>query len=200
MTINNTDSNIPPHHLALELEEKKWGYRKLELQYLEAGQHLRSLNQLMWQVPSMAIATTGGLWYGATTVEFDITRTWVLVFTAIINFLTIPILLRIRSVIEKHISFQVEFSDSSPPNNFWKKTVITCWSLALLVAASISLVGACYPSKLGEKSMPEKMAADSNISILLPHTQFDKSCVFIEPKQASSVRKIIVKKKTECPT
>ncbi len=43
------------HRLASDLEERRWQFKTLELKYLEAGQHLRSLNQLMWQVPSMVI-------------------------------------------------------------------------------------------------------------------------------------------------
>jgi hypothetical protein len=34
------------HRFARDLEERKWQFKTLELQYLEAGQHLRSLNQL----------------------------------------------------------------------------------------------------------------------------------------------------------
>lgn len=199
MTANNTDNDTPENHLALELEEKKWGYRKLELQYLEAGQHLRSLNQLMWQVPSMAIATTGGLWYGATTVEFDTARVWVLSFTGIINLLTIPILWRIRHIIEKHICFQLKFADITSQKDTWKKTVIICWSLALIVAAVISIFAALYPSYLGRKPAAEKVATDCNISIAISDIQCNTPSMFIEPKQTASINKKIVKKKAECP-
>ena len=76
---------IMKHRFASDLEERKWQFKTLELMYLEAGQHLRSLNQLMWQVPSMVIAITGGLWYGATTVDELQARTVVLAFAAVFS-------------------------------------------------------------------------------------------------------------------
>ena len=90
------------HRLASDLEERKWQFKTLELKYLEAGQHLRSLNQLMWQVPSMVIAITGGLWYGATTVDELQARTVVLSFAAFFSVLTIVIIWRLRQLIQMH--------------------------------------------------------------------------------------------------
>jgi hypothetical protein len=107
-----TDEKIK-HRNALELEKQKWAYKKEELQYVEAGQHLRSLNQLMWQVPSLAIALTGGLWYGATLVGDETTRRLLLGFSAGVDLLTIITLLRLRSVIGVHINFQKQFAGAT---------------------------------------------------------------------------------------
>ncbi len=136
---------------ALELEAQRWNYKKDELQYLEAGQHLRSLNQLMWQVPGMVIAITGGLWYGATTVESELPRTVVLLFAALFDILTILIIWRLRDLIEKHITLQRSFSSSTDSASKGKKTVIICWSAALIAAAVVGLVGAAFPSSLTKK-------------------------------------------------
>ncbi|MEH5140584.1 hypothetical protein [Enterobacter cloacae] len=52
-----------------KIELIKWQQRIQEISYLEAGQHMRALNQLMWQVPSLVIVINGGLWYGTTLVS-----------------------------------------------------------------------------------------------------------------------------------
>lgn len=140
------------HRNALELEKQKWAYKKEELQYVEAGQHLRSLNQLMWQVPSLAIALTGGLWYGATLVSDETTRRLLLGFSAGVDLLTIITLLRLRSVIGVHINFQKQFaSATSQDKDRFRYTVITCWSMALLAAACGGIFGAYSPSHFDKK-------------------------------------------------
>jgi hypothetical protein len=156
MSTSPESAELVKHKLALEQEAHKWGYRKLELQYLEAGQHLRSLNQLMWQVPGMAIAITGGLWYGATTVESSLPRTWVFVFTAIVDVLTVVILWRLRERIQIHIDHQSNFSDQPGKKDGRKRTVIVCWSFALLTAAFMSMVAAYYPEALAKKPAIEQ--------------------------------------------
>lgn len=138
----------------VELEQLKWGYRKQELRYLEAGQHLRSLNQLMWQVPGMAIAITGGLWYGATTVDSDVPRIWVFLFAGIVDVLTIVILWRLRALIQIQIDYQLAFEGMEKQDG-WKRTVIVSWTIALLAAALVSLVGALHPGALAKRPEPE---------------------------------------------
>jgi len=140
------------HRNALELERQKWDYKKEELQYVEAGQHLRSLNQLMWQVPSLAIALTGGLWYGATLVSDETMRRYLLGFSAGVDLLTIVTLLRLRSVIGVHIDYQKRFAGAtSQDKDIFRYTVITCWSIALLAAAVGGIFGVCSPSHFDKK-------------------------------------------------
>lgn len=50
----------------IRLETIRWHQKLQEIIYLEAGQHMRALNQLMWQIPSFVIAVNGGLWYATT--------------------------------------------------------------------------------------------------------------------------------------
>ncbi|EPK2986585.1 hypothetical protein H2846_004546, partial [Escherichia coli] len=50
----------------LRIEAIRWHQKLQEIIYLEAGQHMRALNQLMWQIPSFVIAVNGGLWYATT--------------------------------------------------------------------------------------------------------------------------------------
>src|SRR5262249_16264508 len=129
MSLQQATDEIRQRH-ALELEEQKWTYKKEELRYLEAGQHLRSLNQLMWQVPSFAIGITGGLWYGATLVGNETIQRFLLIFSAIVDVLTIITLWRLRSIIGVHIAYQRQFAGAKDRDKF-RHTVIICWSIAL---------------------------------------------------------------------
>ena len=149
MSTPQTDEETKHRH-ALELEAQKWAYKKEELQYVEAGQHLRSLNQLMWQVPSLAIAITGGLWYGATLVGDDTTRRLLLTFSALVDALTIVTLWRLRSIIGMHIAHQRQFAGASTLDKF-RRTVIVCWSIALATAASAGAMGTWSPSLFDKK-------------------------------------------------
>jgi len=140
------------HRLAAQLEERKWQFKERELQYLEAGQHLRSLNQLMWQVPSMVIAITGGLWYGATTIDESSARSVVLAFAAVFGLLTIVIIWRLRQLIQLHIERQNSFASGGEgvaPRG--KYIVIGCWTVALLCSSLVSGLGALHPASLSKK-------------------------------------------------
>lgn len=150
-TISPKSIEILKHRLASDLEERKWLFKKLELQYLEAGQHLRSLNQLMWQVPSMVIAITGGLWYGSTTVDELQARTVVLWFAAVFSLLTIAIIWRLRGLIQLHIDRQGQLSPGVETARRGKHIVIGCWTAALFGSAIVSVLGACHPSYLSKK-------------------------------------------------
>lgn len=138
--------------LTSQVEEKKWGYRKQELEYLEAGQHLRALNQIMWQVPGMAIAVTGGLWYGVTTVEADLPKIFALIFVAIVDAITIPIIWRLRGVIDIQIKVQRSFSPSLPQVKKERdRVVVSCWAFILALAATLSVIAAANVSQLNKQ-------------------------------------------------
>lgn len=155
---------------ALVLEAKKWEYRKKELQFLEAGQHQRALNQLMWQVPGMAIAITGGLWYGATTIDTESPRAWVFGFTAVVDVLTVVILWRLRSLIDVHIEHQHSFAPTAVAGSKWpRRTVITCWTVALLSAAVVSGGGVLHPEAVSKPKPQENPGTYCSMSIdLIP--------------------------------
>ena len=151
---------------ALALEAQRWEYRKRELQYLEAGQHQRSLNQLMWQVPGMAIAITGGLWYGATTSDAELPRVWIFGFTVIVDLLTVVILWRLRDLIEVHIKQQQNFNSIIGVRTKWpRRTVISCWTIALISAATVSGFGCFYPGAVSKLKSQERSEIQCNLSI-----------------------------------
>jgi hypothetical protein len=142
---------------ALALEEQKWKLKQKELIFLEAGQHMRALNQLMWQAPTMAIAVTGGLWYGAATIDADAARSWVFTFASLVDLLTIATLVRLRQLIGNEIRTQQVLAGPSPASSLPRHFVIACWATALIAAAAIGLVGAVKADifkKTAERAMP----------------------------------------------
>ncbi|GGP23793.1 hypothetical protein [Silvimonas iriomotensis] len=127
------------HQLSSKLEAQKWDYRRQELAFLEAGQHLRALNQIMWQVPSMTIALTGGLWYGTTQVDSAVPKILLLLFAFIVDIATIFVLSRLRDIIEKQIQIQNSFTapastyvvQVSPQKKERDRIVVKCWAVDL---------------------------------------------------------------------
>lgn len=148
--MNDENLEALKHKNAKELEHIKWQFKKEELSYLEAGQHLRSLNQQLWQVPSMVIAITGGIWFGAASVSGELPKVLALSFTAAVNALTIPIIIRLRQLIKKHINLQLAFNRQN--DNKGNYTVITCWILLLLTAAGLSIAGAIHTEELSTEN------------------------------------------------
>lgn len=167
MTISPAQLELRKHKLAVNLEQKKWEYRKSELQYLEAGQHMRSLNQLMWQVPGMAIAATGGLWYGVTLVDGDFAKIGLLGFAAIIDSLTVVIVLRIRWILQKPLKVQRTFEGKSGREK--AGLMVCCWSIMLLTAAVLSVLGVFNTHQLSKKAplpaLPMECKVDSTINV-----------------------------------
>ena len=106
------------------LEQQKWQMKKDELNFLEAGQHMQALNQLMWQAPTMAIAVTGGLWYGAATVDADAARSVVFAFTRLVGLLTIVTLFRLRHLIGQEIGKQQVLGGAPAPSSSPKHVVV----------------------------------------------------------------------------
>jgi hypothetical protein len=158
--MNDEDLEAIKHQNAKELEHIKWQFKKEELSYLEAGQHLRSLNQQLWQVPSMVIAITGGIWYGAASLSDELPKVLALAFTAVVNLLTIPIIIRLRQLIKIHINLQLAFNRQTDRKGSY--TVITCWTLLLLTAAGLSIAGATHTEKLSTESKKTEPQTTNN--------------------------------------
>lgn len=93
-----------------KIEVIKWHQRIQEVAYLEAGQHMRALNQLMWQVPSLVIAINGGLWYGTTLVS-EVAARYIFFMVFIFDIMSIITLYRLRSLLELKINFQNKVED-----------------------------------------------------------------------------------------
>lgn len=148
------------HRLTLALEAEKWAYKKQELVFIEAGQHIRALNVTLWQVPSMAIAITGGLWYGISLFDHATVKIAALLFTSLVDLVTIRIIWRLRSVMSDYLVAQLSFQSQSGPDKP-KHIVMWCWSAILFSAALLGVLGALNVTTLARESANSKPAITS---------------------------------------
>lgn len=83
----------------------------------------RSLNQIMWQIPVLAMTLTGGLWFGVSKIEDRPLLAIMLLLTAVIGNLTLAvILLRFRFVMSRYLAWLQEvypagFVDAREPDD-----------------------------------------------------------------------------------
>lgn len=147
----------------IKLETIRWHQRLQEITYLEAGQHMRALNQLMWQIPSFVIAVNGGLWY-ATTIANESSLRIIFFILFLFDVTTIFSLMRLRQLIGVKIKKQQEIEN---PDNHpllkklscefnlqfnvpvvakgRKHIVVGCWIIMLIICAATNLAGIVNP-------------------------------------------------------
>ena len=113
-------------------------FEREKLCYEQNCEHMRSLNQIMWQVPMIAMTLTGGLWYAVATVKGmdSIARIGMLGFSAIANF---------------HLTKMEQFYPAGYVNAgadrnrlpfFRNRGVCLTFSVLMGIAASFSVIGA----------------------------------------------------------
>lgn len=67
--------------------------------YEQNYQQFRSLNQIMWQIPVLAMTLTGGLWFGVSTIDNNAMLVTILLLTAVMgNIMLCGVLVRFRHV------------------------------------------------------------------------------------------------------
>lgn len=116
--------------------------------YEQNFQQYRAMNQIMWQVPLLAITITGGLWFAALNVagaqEF---KRPLFLLAFVLDIALIAVLWRVRHVMSAYMVKIGElnpaaFVEASGRGLFnWPYTVVSAFSLALAVAAIGSLIG-----------------------------------------------------------
>src|SRR5690606_32520393 len=149
----------------LELEKLRQEFERERVAYQENATHLRSLNQYLWQVPTIAITLTGGLWFGVTKIDVALAKIWLLTFAAVADFLLILVILRIRFLFGQYLEAQKgfcpkrEIGSEKGPWCFPSGTVVTCFSILLTLASMGSLYGVFnlaaltpMPSSIGESN------------------------------------------------
>ena len=100
----------------------------------------RSLNGFLWQIPVIVSTLTGGLWFGVDKVAKDsIVRPslWLLAFA--VNLVFIVVLWRLRAGPMESLLNRIH-AYQDVPRSGGKYTMITMFSLLLLISAVISLV------------------------------------------------------------
>lgn len=154
----------------LKLETIRWHQKLQEITYLEAGQHMRALNQLMWQIPSFAIAVNGGLWY-ATTLANENSLCIIFAVLAFFDITTIVTIYRLRYLIGKKIETQNKIEDPSKNEVLNKISleagfsleeiqrepkkgyiVVSCWALMLVACFCINIWGAFFPDVFSKQN------------------------------------------------
>lgn len=76
--------------------------------YEQNCQQFRAMNQIMWQVPLLAISITGGLWYAALAINgASDFRKPLFLLSAVLDFSLIAVLWRVRFVMAAYLT-QIE--------------------------------------------------------------------------------------------
>ncbi|WP_017963189.1 hypothetical protein [Rhizobium leguminosarum] len=116
--------------------------------YEQNSEQFRAMNQLMWQVPLVAMTVTGGLWYAA--FDLDGAQSYkraLFALSGVLDLSLVFVLIRVRYVmgayLEKMKAFHPNGFVSAPGHGLFTKpyTVIVAFSTALAVAALGSLIG-----------------------------------------------------------
>ena len=80
--------------------------------YEQNYQQFRSLNQIMWQIPVLAMTLTGGLWFGVPTIDNNAMLVTILLLTAVVvNLLLCGVLVRFRHVMGCYLGW-LKIADS----------------------------------------------------------------------------------------
>lgn len=137
MAASTSDEDISPQ----AFERDKCCYEQNFEQY-------RAMNQIMWQVPLLAITITGGLWYAALAItNASDFRGPLFLLSAVLDFALIAVLWRVRFVMGAYLK---EIERFNPPafvrasgNGFlnWPYTVVTAFTIALGCGGVGSLIG-----------------------------------------------------------
>jgi SAM-dependent methyltransferase len=76
------------------------------------SQTFRSLNQLMWQVPLIAMSLTGGLWFGVAKTSSPIFQFSLLGLAALGNLVLIVVVARLRYIMDAYLVWLADFNTS----------------------------------------------------------------------------------------
>lgn len=184
----NANSQPTPDQ-EIKIEVIRWHQKLQVITYIEAGQHMRALNQLMWQIPSLVIAINGGLWYAATLVN-EASLWMIFAFLTVFDLLTICTLFRLRVLIGKKITKQNDIEELSKnsilqdlsnksgiiisptpaPKKESKFIVVGCWTICLLLCAIINFHGSFNPSIFSKPSENNKSEQNTTHLICVSKT------------------------------
>ena len=127
-----------------ELEKEKVSFE-------QNCESIRSLNQIMWQIPLIAMTLTGGLWYGVvSTTSLPIVGVYALLGLAGLgNLILIPVLFRVRHVMRAYMDkASMFYPDHYPdaelkrgPEFFRTKIVVKLFAVLLTVSSIMSFAG-----------------------------------------------------------
>ncbi len=121
-------------------------FERMQVAYEQNCITFRSLNQLMWQIPLIAMTLTGGLWFGVTKVgDFALFKLALLFLAAVGNIGLILVLTRLRYLMQKYLDWIEAYNAagyvSGEGTGFFTRSrlVRTVFQCLLGAAAAISL-------------------------------------------------------------
>lgn len=101
------------------MSEEERQFERERACYEQNCQSMRALTQVMWQVPTIAMTLTGGLWYGVTTLQDEghyVFRVLLLLLAVVSDLAFIVVLLRVRAVTRAYLAKIKEFDPGSFPD------------------------------------------------------------------------------------
>ena len=111
--------------------------KKLEI-YKQNSEHFRSLNSKLWNVPAIAMTINGGLWIAIGKMPLE---SWafagIALFAAVCDLCLIPVLFRVRKVMDIYLKLILDFEDEPPRPGFG---VVKLFTAMLAMAAGINIV------------------------------------------------------------
>lgn len=128
--------------------ERQQAFERDKVCYEQNFEQFRAMNQIMWQVPLLAMTITGGLWYAALTVpEAQEMRRPLMLLSAVFDFALVAVLWRVRYVMGQYLKALKAFNPpayvEAPGGGIFDRphTVIWAFTIALILAGVGSAVG-----------------------------------------------------------
>lgn len=118
-----------------------------KLCYQQNFEQFRSLNQIMWQVPIIAMTLTGGLWFGVAKIDVQDAQCALLALAVLGNSGLIAVLKRTRFVMGEYLDkikafYPDAFVEAKGKGLFERgRTVVVVFQILLGLSALLSLIG-----------------------------------------------------------
>jgi len=122
-------------------------FEREKLCYQQNFEQFRSLNQIMWQVPIIAMTLTGGLWFGVAKIDVQSAQCALLVLAVLGNSGLIAVLHRTRFVMGEYLLKIEEFYPKAYVAAKGQRpfeggrTVVAVFQILLGLSAALSLIG-----------------------------------------------------------
>lgn len=137
-------------------QDRRERFEREKACYEQNYQHFRAMNQIMWQIPLLAISLTGGLWYAISMQQQSIAlfRAPALLLGAALDLALMIVLIRVRYVMGAYLEKLRDFypagfveAAGTEQGTFVfhrRKVVLYAFNTALGFAAACCILGSIY--------------------------------------------------------
>jgi len=135
-------------------------FERDKLVYEQNCEQFRSLNQMMWQVPVIAMTLTGGLWFGAAKIGDMPGFQYLLLLLAVLSNVGLTIVLtRVRHVMSQYLVAMKGFNEAGHVAGGGTgirapETVAVTFRALLLISAAVSTIGIGLAYRANSKHPP----------------------------------------------